>query len=75
MTEKCKNSHNYLYLGVRYMLSQYPLSGTGAHELSYYDYYFCPNCLKKHIEKLKIVSNSYSKPLFDATPLPEDMEK
>lgn len=58
--------HKFVYGGVRYKDSEYPMAGTGAHERSYFEWFYCEKCLKKIFNKLDFTGNTYEKHLFDS---------
>lgn len=60
--------HKYVSGGNVYVDGEWPLPGTGARHRSYYRMFFCEKCLGKKFETMPIDSNTYEKPLFDATP-------
>lgn len=62
--------HNYQYSGVRYVVADDPLPGSGARAVRYYHEYFCTRCLStKHKSMPSNGDNSYGKPSFNATPI------
>lgn len=74
-TNFCAMGHRYRYLGVRYLKTDRRFPGSDAVEIWYYDAYLCPVCLDVQLKRLEATSCSYSKALFDATPVTGDQAK
>jgi len=66
---KCEE-HDYVHSGVVYEMSDWPMAGTSAHEISYFDAYFCRKCLDRVYHELPTRHNSYQKVRFGARPKP-----
>lgn len=64
--------HDYKYSGVVYEVAEWPLPGSGAHAVSYYDHYFCRKCLDHRWEQLPTTSNTYEQIRFGARPKKEE---
>lgn len=62
--------HRFIYAGVKYTESKYTMPGSGAHERDYFDHYYCDRCLEHRYEQLPVTNNTYSPPLFSASPKP-----
>ena len=61
--------HKWIYGGIKYEIESYPLPGTGAHSVAYFDWFFC----EKDPEHSRYValghhSDTYEKIKFNATP-------
>lgn len=61
--------HKFIYGGIKYKDSTWPLPGTGAHERSYFDWFYCEKCTGDKLKELNFKSTTYEKPEFNATPL------
>lgn len=61
--------HKYVYVGIVFKIDNYPLPGSSAKEITYFDKYFCEKCLNiRHIE-LNDKSNTYNGIKYDAKPM------
>lgn len=61
-------NHKFVYGGVKYEVHDWKVAGSGAHEVSYYDWFYCEKCLENRYEDLGISATSYDKIMFNATP-------
>jgi hypothetical protein len=62
--------HKYVYAGVRFVVDQNPLSGTGAKRRRYYDAYYCEKCLEMKYKEIMYEDTTYDGVAFSATPMP-----
>lgn len=62
--------HRFVYAGVKYEESKYPMPGSSARDRHYFDHYYCERCLEHRYEQLPATNNTYSEPLFKATQKP-----
>ena len=60
--------HKFVYRGLVYSHSAYPLPGTGAHARIYEDAYFCEKCLEERWRNAREIGNSYQKPIAGSIP-------
>lgn len=66
-----EHKHIYVYGGVKYLIGDL-LMGSDAHQVEYYDWYYCSGCLIEKYKKLSTgARNSYQPILFNATPMNE----
>lgn len=63
--EDCK--HEWKFQGMVYAVGR-QLSGSGAHEMVYYDRYYCSKCLDVTDKNKRVVGSTYEKPLPNAMP-------
>lgn len=63
--------HNWQYAGVRYRIG-HQLPGSSAHEVRYFECYFCSRCREREYTKLELVHDSYQRVRHQATPIEED---
>ena len=63
--------HEFIWGGVRYVVENYKVPGSGAYVVLYYELYFCQKCLFKNYGKLPVEGNSYENTKFGATPMAE----
>lgn len=66
-----EHEHSFVYGGVKYEDSNIPLSGTGARERTYFDWFFCASCSEYSFIELDCPSNTYEEVQFSATPKPK----
>lgn len=66
-----QHDHVWVYRGVVYEVTDVKLPGSGACYVYYHDLYFCNLCLETRTVKLDTTSDTYSKLMFNATPLPQ----
>lgn len=62
--------HAWNYGGVRYRVGR-QLAGSSAHEVEYFDCYYCSKCLARNYSKLELTHDSYQRTRHAATPMPE----
>ena len=60
--------HKYIYKGVAFKKA-YPIAGSSASMIYYYDSFFCEKCLEVVNKKLDFSHSSYDSIKFGATPL------
>jgi hypothetical protein len=63
------HEHDYVYGGVKYKVGSYKLPGSGAYRVTYYDWFYCRECLENEYKRLQAESNTYEKIRFDARPM------
>jgi hypothetical protein len=69
-TEGGTCDHDYTYQGVVYVVGSYPLPGSGAKPVTYYESFFCRRCLDRRFVILPGEHNNYQPVLYGATPKP-----
>lgn len=62
--------HSWTYGGVRYRIGD-RISGSSAHEINYFEAYYCQRCCERKFVKLEVTHDSYHAIRFGATPMPE----
>jgi hypothetical protein len=61
--------HRFVYGGVKFSLSDYPIPGGGAYLRHYQDWFYCEKCLENQYRSLNFTDNSYQSIKFNAIPL------
>lgn len=63
--------HKYEYQGLVYEVGDWPMPGTGAHEVLYEHAYYCSRCLAMVYQPTGERHDSYQKIRHGATPKPK----
>lgn len=65
---ECPEYHVWRYDGVVFKVNKKPKPGTSAHDIEYFDAYFCQHCLARELKSLGIYGNTYGEIRFGARP-------
>jgi len=62
------NNHDFVPAGICYGLSDYPMPGSGAHTVRYYEKLVCRRCGDEKLFELNCTHDSYQQVRFGAVP-------